>query len=996
MRHEPGLTYQGALHILGHYDRPWIEKLDSLLGGVILGAGMAAGAAALSGPALAPLGALAAFWGWIEQKDQALVLLRRILDKASSILLRSAGYERYRLVAAVHTMIVAAAFFETLEEQLGSEVFKTLKITQDERVALTIGPMREVHTNLVEALYNAHVPAPSPARGFEENISYVGQWLTQLTVRTETFLEGLSAWKTNSQPLGNHTTVAAIVRYRSRYLQMAATVPEFLVWASLGEHAASRTAIRDVRDELLAAITSQGAALARMETMLSLAPNIRETEDSRRNVCAVVHRFNREALDEHIVSEEAVSSDPHLTFPMLRQAFINPRYRLGRTGPDARPADENWWSKQPTHGDLDLLLAGQVTAPDAAYAPMLLLGHPGAGKSLLTKMLAARLPPWAYTAVRVALRRVEANAPVYEQIQQALDQATHRRVDWWELAEQSASTVRIVLLDGLDELLQAAGHRSGYLQEVAEFQIREAAQNRPVMVLVTSRTVVADRVVIPDGTTVIKLEGFDREQVTSWLKVWNHANTKVIASGNVRGLSPAAALSQIELAQQPLLLLMLALYTADPASPPLDGSTSKTDLYRRLLTNFTRREITKVDANLREGELSRAVHDQLWRLSIAAFAMFNRGRQDVTDVELGLDLAALDDRIATDIHRAELGQQLIGRFFFMHAAEAQTGTARGVRRCYEFMHSTFGEYLLATLLIELIAELAAPPLTSRPGTRELNDDMLYALLSHQPLAGRQQMLTFTRELFSEFTPPERDLMLSALESLIRTHRRRHGSDLFIRYRPMPVDRVRQLAAYSANLIVVRVQLEPPDSFIPLALLWPDHDDPIRLWRSTVALWNSGLDTDGWYSMLSAIKYLDGALSAMHDDEVLPVNLADVLHARLIGDSIKETHLRFGHAINNGTLYSLPGDRWEDIVISGLILRLVDRPVKLILPDPPEDLTTSAADEVIRIFTMIMKLHGGTGSNDELDDLAKLILKIMNPTEKATPNRRPPWLPKQPS
>jgi hypothetical protein len=335
VRHEPALTYQGALRILGHYDRPWIEKLDSLLGGVILGAGIAAGVATLSGPALAPLGALAAFWGWIEQKDQALALLRRMLDKASSILLRSAGYERYRLVAAAHTIIVVAAYFETLKEQLGPEVFKNLKITEDESLALTIGPLREVHANLVEALYNAHVPAPSPARGFEENISDVGQWLTNLTGRVETFLEGLSEWKKNSQPLGKHITVAAIVRYRSRYLQMAATVPEFLVWASLGEHAATRTAIRDVRDELLTAITSQGASLARMETMLSLAPHIRETEGSRRDVCVVVHRFNREALDEHIVSAEAVSSDPHLKFPMLRQAFINPRYRLGRTGPDA-------------------------------------------------------------------------------------------------------------------------------------------------------------------------------------------------------------------------------------------------------------------------------------------------------------------------------------------------------------------------------------------------------------------------------------------------------------------------------------------------------------------------------------------------------------------------------------------------------------------------------------------------------------------------------------
>ena len=108
--------------------------------------------------------------------------------------------------------------------------------------------------------------------------------------------------------------------------------------------------------------------------------------------------------------------------------------------------------------------------------------------------------------VRVPLRKVSANAPLLDQIQQALDPATNRRVDWWRLSGQSASTIRVVVLDGLDELLQASNSdRSGYLQEVMEFQRLEAEQEPPVIVAVTSRTVVADRVDIPRGTTVVKL-----------------------------------------------------------------------------------------------------------------------------------------------------------------------------------------------------------------------------------------------------------------------------------------------------------------------------------------------------------------------------------------------------------------------------------------------------------------------------------------------------------
>jgi hypothetical protein len=205
------------------------------------------------------------------------------------------------------------------------------------------------------------------------------------------------------------------------------------------------------------------------------------------------------------------------------------------------------------------MLAGYVTSPDAVRLPMLLLGHPGAGKSLLTKVLAARLPASVYTVVQVPLRRVSANAPLINQVQEALDLATNRRVEWWQLAGQSTGTVRVVLLDGLDELLQASQQdRSGYLQEVMEFQRREADQQQPVVVIVTSRTVVADRVNIPPGTAIVKLDPFIDDDIADWLGRWNRINAAAITVGKVRELTVTAARRQPELAQQPLLLLMLA------------------------------------------------------------------------------------------------------------------------------------------------------------------------------------------------------------------------------------------------------------------------------------------------------------------------------------------------------------------------------------------------------------------------------------------------------
>src|SRR5215467_11847774 len=105
MRQEPSLTFRGALEILGHHDRPVIQRLDKILGGVILASGVAAGVAAVAGLPLAPVGLWAAIWGWTEQKDAAMELLRKALDSAIGKVQRTVGYERRQLITAAHTTI---------------------------------------------------------------------------------------------------------------------------------------------------------------------------------------------------------------------------------------------------------------------------------------------------------------------------------------------------------------------------------------------------------------------------------------------------------------------------------------------------------------------------------------------------------------------------------------------------------------------------------------------------------------------------------------------------------------------------------------------------------------------------------------------------------------------------------------------------------------------------------------------------------------------------
>ncbi len=856
MRRDPALSYRGALQLLGDHDRPVLGALDKLLGGAILAS---------------PLSPLAALWGWVDQKGQAVSLVRKVLDVGTDRLLGTRGYHRQQLLTAANTVLAVTAFFEALADLLGAERYKKLGPSAREKLTVASGSAVTALDSVLETLYSIQVPLP---------LDDPGGWFLGAAQRVER-LVGLLGGDLRSGELGQ-LVGDATARYRSACFRMAGRVPEYAVWLTMHAVGSVGDKVDGAHRDVLDVLAGQGGALKRVEELLALAvaPPGPDEHPSR---AAILQRTNWGVLRDPIVAADSLRHVPGVRFPSVGAIYIDPRYRSGRYGPGDEPSREDWWEARPAGTDLDLFLAGHLMSPATAELPVLLLGHPGAGKSLLTKVLAARLPVASYTVIRVPLRRVDADAPVYEQIQQALHAGTHRRVDWAELADETRDTIRVVLLDGLDELLQAtASGRPGYLQEVAEFQRREADQERPVVVLVTSRTVVADRVRIPAGTTLVRLEEFDDAQVADWLARWNHGN----AGGAVRALTPEAALAHPDLARQPLLLMMLALYAADPAAPPLDDELSTAALYGRLLDNFVRRQVTKTVAG---DDVDRAVRVELWRLGVAAFAMFNRGRQDIGEAELGADLVALDPGDAVDrlggVALDRIGQRTIGQFFFVYTAEADAHRGERSRQAYEFLHATFGEFLVAYHVVELLDELAQARRESHRGGRDIDDDLLFALLSHEPLAARPNILTFAAELLGALPEQRHTAVDAALEALAAGCRHRRDTEAYSGYRPRPVDRIRELAAYSANLASLRaVSRSAGVSTERLATDWP----------GTVRLWRAGLDDTAWTALASALDLTGGRLVPRRH-RFVPADYADILQAQLIGDVDAEQWLRWGLA-----------------------------------------------------------------------------------------------------
>jgi hypothetical protein len=252
---------------------------------------------------------------------------------------------------------------------------------------------------------------------------------------------------------------------------------------------------------------------------------------------------------------------------------------------------------------------------------------------------------------------------------------------------------------------------------------------------VTSRTAVADRARLVAGMVAVRLEPFRDNQIAQWLAVWNAANAPTPAARGLRPLPVESVLAHAKLACQPLLLLMLALYDAD--GNPLqrgDAVLGQAELYERLLTQFAEREVRKTGAALSATQFEQAADRELLRLSVVAFAMFNRGRQWVTEAEL-------------------------------HGAQATRDTTR--LKTYEFLHTTFGEYLIGRLVTRELNDLADT--TARNTTRSRpappDDSFLHALLSFAPLTMRGTIVTFLAEQLQMLPQAGRDVIRDLFLSL---------------------------------------------------------------------------------------------------------------------------------------------------------------------------------------------------------------------------------------
>ena len=760
-------------------------------------------------------------------------------------------FDRTQRLVAAHAVIVITSFYEALGNALDAEdrqvSLQDLRLTRVEKIeVVTDAHCGRRYWRLVEVLLDAPIPIPEPQSPYEETLCRLRDYYGTLSGRVTEFVKGLAVWnqltRSDRERLGGRfggVVSYAVRRYEDNYRRLAAQVPEFAVWANLTDHRATRAAVERSGGELRDRLAALSTGLEGIPEILACVSGQAAADKVFTDLAC---RY-RAAIEASVLS--GADTPDGVSLPSLEVAYVNPRCRVAVIGKDARPADDRWWDDAGVAVDVQMALTGLLTTPLAVDAPLVILGQPGAGKSVLTKMLCARLLDSGFLPVRVELRSVPADAPVQAQVEYAIQDMTGREIPWPDLTESANGALPVVLVDGFDELLQATGvNRSDYLEHVAEFQRREYELGRPVAAIVTSRTVVADRARFPQGSVALKLEPFDEAQVATWLDIWNKVNAVEFAARGVGPLPVKIALTHRELASQPLLLLMLALYDARANTlQNASGELSRTELYEQLLTDFMKREIRKHRPSLDIAGETREVDAELRRLSVVALAMFNRHSQIVTEAELNKDLPVMLP-VPAPIARAGLHKPLtaaqvaIGRFFFIHESQALRDSE--MEHGFEFLHATFGEFLVARITVATLRELAEERAFNarRAIGPRMDDSFLWATLSFAGLTGRAAVVEFADGLLRRLPGDVRAAINEVATDLLREALYPQPSRSFIGYEPQFMKAARRYAAYSCNLAV-------------LAVLSADGPVPMDGWDP--GLWWSQLTFYEWDGLCDTVR-----------------------------------------------------------------------------------------------------------------------------------------------
>ena len=857
-----GISIRGVRKLIDekNFGESLFDSVDMLISAVIIVSPLAAGPAAL------PLLVL------IEPKNKLVEIVKTTIKK---ITVPKAGdyLDRAARMSAANCLITFTAYFDAIGQRL-PELMKEVKLSDEEKTLIvtkatnasvadtlpsSIASEKD-RSNSFDAtdLANLVVSVPHPAALAEAEMDARVELYREMSKSFLQVLSGLKFWERIGgtkrskikKVVDDEIPALACSMYWAQYLGMATDFPQFFVWTVLQDQLKQSDLINKLNTDLTSqlslvasAMSSVDLGLQRLSRAIEHMPTAAATRTSPQNLelaaaAESLHLYYKDEIERSIIEDRyAIEEDkPKLIYPKKVDAFVPQAYKLSRYDDVKLHLErESEWRKCPSHDDLGPFIMRHLESPYSVETPLLVLGHPGSGKSLLTEIIAARLAYPSYTTVRVELRDINPDLDIQAQIESQIRKDTGREINWADFAESLTMNPPIVILDGYDELLQATGKLfADYLDQVRRFQHREIVQRRPVRVIVTSRITLIDKAVVPLRTTILRLEEFNQERREAWTTVWNSHNASYFQQTGTRPFELPTNSKILQLAEHPLLLLMLALYDSNGNQLSQQPNIDQTLLYNALLTRFIERERSKGDAGttfvtLSEMARRKEISREMDRLGVAAIGMFNRQAVHIRRDELNADLLYFDaqeDLTSDGTRKLSQADLLLGSFFFIHesrsrvaedSSDAVTGPA-----AFEFLHNTFGEFLAADFILRRVIEETKTicMLSSEAALGDTLQQRLtilreswFACLIHTPLHTRPLILSMLKEWSGHRLGDEqrsRSDLLKSLDMIIVAQLRRlltgstlqdlspKGRDL--PYRPLP--KLGHLAIYSLNLVLL--------------------------------------------------------------------------------------------------------------------------------------------------------------------------------------------------
>lgn len=419
------------------------------------------------------------------------------------------------------------------------------------------------------------------------------------------------------------------------------------------------------------------------------------------------HNQIKHKLEERLVDNEDIEG---IVYPKNHEIFVPQSFKAisyQRAKHQKQFLLDNFWSTSESFKgeNVGKFIMNELSSPENSFKPIIILGNPGAGKSMLSSILAARLcdsndfVPFFIRLREVVLSDTNPKNHINEGIEKTIEGNVD--VDWISWAKEFKNRIPVIVLDGFDELLRASqAEISNYITRIKTL-LENVYRDYGIAarIILTSRLTVMQDVEIPNETTIIRLDSFDEKRQNQWIEQWNSFQTK----SDFKKFELPENDSIKELAKEPLLLFMLAVYDFENSDLQNDANQqdfSQSKLYDKLFEKFT---IRQLDKDHKYGELSPIKKKKLrkkFRLRLGAIStlMF------LNDIDFKETQKLKEELDSFGIGGEDAQPNLIFKGFFFIHKDKSTGMTGQQIYTFEFVHKSFGEFLTADFILRVLLE----------------------------------------------------------------------------------------------------------------------------------------------------------------------------------------------------------------------------------------------------------------------------------------------------